>query len=189
MSSDILSDSSFRDFTIASLRDVGFNTRTEDVSGDQAPIVLAENPYYLIAFQVYPDWNHLTAGADTLEIVVADLLSQADNTPKTWDAYLVLVCRSELTSIDQYNELASLTYNVRGTRKIIRTDVQDNLSVLEDVLRPFLSLTDAKVTAKDRDPLGILSQTMIDKGLDRDLVEQMFTTYRESGGILDDFSI
>ena len=142
----------------------------------------------LVIFQIYSDWVALRAGADELEVVVADLLSRADNTPKSWDVYLLLACRSEIESNDEFNELASLLYDVRGTRKIVKTGVQDDLNSMKDMLKPFMSLTDASVAAKSRDPLGLLSQSMVDEGVDSNVLEQMISTYRTSGTILDEYS-
>ena len=181
-----VTDEAFRSHTAQLLTEAGFDARELRLVEDRQPIVVAENPYCLVAFQVFELWNQLLESADSIEVALWGLLENAPTTNKTWDAYMVLLCRSELRGSEEFNQLANLVYDTRRTRKIVRVDVGDELTGVDDLMRRFTSLSQAQVSAKGRDPLSLLAQRLEESGADATLVRRMTTTFRETGHIIDE---
>ena len=181
-----VTDEAFRSHTAQLLTEAGFDTRELRLIEDRQPVVVAENPYYLVAFQVFALWNQLLESAASIEVALWGLLENVPTTNKTWDAYMVLVCRSELRGAAEFNELADLVYDTRRTRKIVRVDVGDELTRVDDLIRPFTALSKAQVSAKGRDPLNLLARRLEESGADAALIRRMTSTFRETGHIIDD---
>ena len=87
--------------------------------------------------------------------------------------------------VAEQNELTDLTFNTRRTRKIVRVNVGDELTKVDDIVRPFMALSHAIVAAKDRDPLTILEQRLVEDGADENTVRRVFTSFRENGSVID----
>ena len=174
---------SFRDYFSKILVNAGFETRPWQFVTDVEPVVLAENPYYVIAFQVFDLWNDLVETAGRIELALSELIGKSAGTAKAWDAYLVLVCRSELYRVEEFNQFSDLAYNTRLTRKIIRAGFGDSMTRLDEVARPFISLARARSSAKGRDPLHILENRMIESGCDSAEVKRLITTFKERGDL------
>jgi len=178
------SNENFKGYFATKLKEAGYDTRTWELVQGLAPVVLAENPYYLIAFQVFNVWTELVDAAGRIELALSDIISRQKATDKVWDAYLVLVCRTELHKIEDFNQLSNLTYNTRHTRKIVHTGLGDQLTRLDEIAKPFISLTKARSTAKGRDPLRILGEKMIeDEAIDHAEVEKLISIFRERGDL------
>ncbi len=173
----------FRDYLSKILADAGFETRSWQLVPNVEPIVLAENPYYVIAFQAFDLWNDLVETAGCIELALSELIEKSTGTGKTWDAYLLLVCRSEIYRIEEFNQFSDLAYNTRHTRKIIRAGLGDSVTSLDEITRPFVSLTTARSTAKGRDPLRLLEDRMIESGYDSTEVKRLITTFKERGDL------
>lgn len=179
-----LSSGNFKEYFAGILKGAGYDVRTWELVKGLEPVVLAENPYYLIAFQVFDLWPDLLEAAGQIELALSDIIARQKETAKVWDAYLVLVCRSELHEIEQFNQLSNLTYDTRHTRKIVRTGLSDSLTRLDEIAKPFISLTKVRSTAKGRDPLRILGKKMIESELiDGAQVERLITVFKERGDL------
>lgn len=174
---------SFRDYLSKILADAGFETRPWQFVPDGEPIVIAENPYYVIAFQVFNLWNDLIESAGRIELALSELIEKSTGTGKTWDAYLLLVCRSEIHRVEEFNQFSDLAYNTRHTRKIIRAGLGDSLTSLDEITRPFVSLTKARSSAKGRDPLRLLEERLIESGYDSTEIKRLITTFKEGGDL------
>ncbi len=186
MDENIPTNSSFREYFASILRDAGFDVQIYLLEKDSDPIVLAENAYYVIAFQVFDLWSDLTDSVGRIEMDFSALISQHTDTPKVWDAYMILVCRSNIHGKQEFNELSDMLYNTRYTRKIVRYGFEDSISKLSEVARPFVSLREARSSAKGRDPLRLLEAKMIESGLDskdRDTLHRLITIFRDRGNL------
>lgn len=184
MSSITPSSESFKGYFASILEGAGYDTLTWELVEDLAPLVLAENPYYLIAFQVFDVWSELVDAAGQIELALSDIIGRQEATDKVWDAYLVLVCRTGLHKIEEFNQFSDLAYNTRRTRKIVRTGLGDQLTRLDEIARPFVSLTKARSSAKGRDPLRILGGKMIeDETTDHAEIEKLISIFRERGDL------
>lgn len=173
---------SFRDYFGQRLQEANFNVLTAALVQDFEPVVLAENPYYIIAFQAFDSWSKLMEDYAPIERALSDLIRQHPETPKVWDAYLVLVCRAKLFKAEEFDEFSNLIYDTRYTRKIVRTGVSD-LTTINELAKPFVHLERARSLARDRDPLQILGEKMINSGLDKTLINKLITVFKEGGDL------
>jgi len=173
---------SFRDYFSQKLKEADFNVLTAPLVKDYEPIVLAENPYYIIAFQAFDSWSGLMEYYEPIESALSELIGRHPETPKVWDAYLVLVCRAKLYKTEEFDEFSNLIYDTRYTRKLVRTGVSD-LTVVNELARPFVHLEKARSIARERDPLQILGEKMINSGLEKALVNKLITVFEEGGDL------
>lgn len=173
---------SLREYFGRTLREARFDVYTAPIVKDADPVVLAENPYYVIAFQAFDSWSKLIENYEQIESALSHLMEKHPKTPKVWDAYLVLVCRTELYKPEEFDELSDLIYNTRYTRKIVRVGVAD-LTTIDEVVKPFLHLEKARIRARERDPLRILGDKIVKAGLDKTLVDKTVTVFREGGDL------
>jgi len=178
------SHTNFKDYFATILKEAGYDVRTWELVAGLEPVVLAENPYYLIAFQVFDLWSNLVEAAGQIELALSDIIGKHKETAKVWDAYMVLVCRTQLHGIEQFNQFSNLTYDTRHTRKIIRAGLGDSLTRLDEIARPFISLTKVRSTAKGRDPLRILGDKMIESGdVEGTEIERLISIFKEQGDL------
>lgn len=180
--SDELTLGAFRDYFSRLLKEAKFDVRTVPIIEDADPVVLAENPYYVIAFQAFESWPKLVEDYQRIEIALSQLMEKHPTTPKVWDTYLVLVCRAELYKPEEFDEFSDLIYNTRYTRKVVRAGVGD-LTTIDEVVRPFIHLERARIRARERDPLNILAEKMIAGGIDQSMVNKLITVFREGGDL------
>ncbi len=179
---DELNLTSFREYFSRVLKDAKFDVRTLPMGEEFDPVVFAENPYYIIAFQAFDSWEKLYNNYENIESALSQLIEKHPQTPKVWDSYLVLVCRDKLYNRDEFDEYSDLLYNTRYTRKIIRAGVND-LITIDEVVKPFIQLKEARSRARERDPLTILMEKMIKDGIDENTVKKLITIYKEGGNL------
>ena len=174
---------SFRDVFAKTLSEAGFQTKTFQMVAGVEPVVLAESPYYMIAFQVFDIWGELFKAAGRVELALSDIITKSGPTDKNWDAYLVLVCRNQPHGYDEMDELSNLIYDTRVTRKIIRAGIGDSLEKVKEAAKPFVSLEKARYTAKHRNPLDLLENKLVESGSDRYEVGKLITVFKERGSL------
>lgn len=179
----IPTSNSFRDTFARTLSEAGFQTKAWQIVTDMEPLVLAENPYYIIAFQVFDIWDELVKAVGRVELALSDLITKSAPTDKTWDAYLVLVCRNQLRGYEELNELSNLIYDTRFTRKIVRAGLGDSLEKVKEAVKPFISLEKARYTAKHRNPLDLLEDKLVESGWDRHEIGKLKTVFKERGSL------
>lgn len=179
---DELTLTSLREYFSRILQEARFDVYIAPIVKDSDPVVLAENPYYVIAFQAFDSWSRLIENYEQIEMALSQLMEKHPRTPKVWDAYLVLVCRAELYKPEEFDEFSDLIYNTRYTRKIIRVGVGD-LTTIDEVVKPFLHLEKARIRARERDPIKILGDKMVKAGLDEKLVNKLLTVFKEGGDL------
>ena len=161
-----------------------FSVCNWDLVQDMDTVVLAENPYYVIAFQVFDLWSDLIIATGKMELALSEIIANTKQTAKVWDAYLVLVCRTELNGRSEFDEFANLVYNTRRTRKIIRTGLGDSLTRLDEVVKPFISLTSVRSSAKGRDPLQLLRDRMLESGdVNIQDIDKLIVVFKERGDL------
>jgi len=185
MTSPTVTDEQFRTHTSQLLSRAGLEAREHQLVPDIPPVVVAENAYYLVAFQIFGSWRQLLASTPAIEMAIWGLLEASPGTNKIWDAYMILACRDELSLPTEYDQLARLVYDTRRVRKIVRFNVGDQLTQIDEAMRPFKALEQAKVTARDRDPLTILARRLEASGIEGPLIQRLVTTFVETGGIID----
>lgn len=179
---DELNLTSFREYFGRLLKEAKFDVRVLPIREDLDPVVFAENPYYVIAFQAFDSWEKLYNNYENIETALSQLIEKHPQTPKVWDSYLVLVCRGELYNQGEFDEYSDLIYNTRYTRKIVRAGVND-LTTIDEVVKPFIQLKKARSRARERDPLTILMEKMIKDGIDENVVKRLITLYKEGGDL------
>lgn len=167
----------------ATLSDAGFLTRLEPIPDAEAPWLLAENAFFVLAVVAV-----LTlAEAKRVEAFAsAELLRRtvsADVGGKLWDAYLVVLCEELVADPDQTRELVAMQYDMRGVRRLIATGVTDRGPVVE-ALRPFLPLPPPMAGGLS-DVFAALVEQLVLNGIDRDKASHYATVFASTGSVDD----
>ena len=115
--------------------------------------------------------------------LVSELITKAEASEKTWDAYLVLTCRSQPHGYDELNELSNILYDTKYTRKIVRAGLGESLEKVIEVAKPFISLEKARYTAKQINPLELLEEKLVQTGWDHDEIKKLITVFNERGNL------
>jgi hypothetical protein len=137
-------------------------TRSPSVTfpGDQ--LVVAENPYNVIAITGFATWAQLASQWFDAQSALVELLGSrlTKSDAKAWDGYLVLICESAAPSAA---DVARIERDTTRVRKIVGTS--DTLHTTDDALRlldPFLPLPTDTGDQAFEDILGMLPNIMRD---------------------------
>lgn len=102
-----------------------------------APWLLAENEYFVIAVVAGRTLDDVRLFEGYLAAALTGLLGDHDVGPKRWDAYAVLMARSDASERGR-PEVLDLQYNTRSIRRLVCLGVSEPM--VDEVLAPFLSL-------------------------------------------------
>jgi hypothetical protein len=161
-----------------------FATAKLELSVGGHELLLAENPYFIVAVAVSPSISGLRAIDDVASVELARRVAAADIGPKQWDAYLVLLTTQRAaTSADDVASLAALAHDTRAVRRLVLTDVQPGTDSLARALRPFLPLRSAPSSSEaTADSLSLLREELVTQGLDPTSIGTALRLFRESAG-------
>lgn len=164
------------------LEDSGFIA--EVVQSDT--VLLAENPFAIVALAATPTLTDLLVAETTIESFLRKRIAESDVGPKLWDAYLVLLTQESSQSQGRaYQRLFEINYDTHEFRRIARVGVGLTFREVRNALTPFvepLRLNDAGLSA---DPMDLLPTALNRHGVDLDTAERAVNIFRQ-GGRLDD---
>jgi hypothetical protein len=144
-------------------------------------VLLAENPYALVACVETETWSGLTEVVSDLQAELTHL-ARADASPKRWDLYVVVHVRAgELRSVDGVL-IEQIESDTRFARKFVRVNMLRDPDVLDRALRPFLPLR-APMPLSVPNPMEVLRSELVDHGLDEALVEFVFDSFESTGEV------
>jgi hypothetical protein len=164
------------------LRDAGYEVRPNRLDTTQHEGRIAENEYFAVAYQPFETWTDLNSAVEPAELELAARMQHG--TSKIWDAYLLLGCLAQLTDRLQYDQLVRIQYNTKRMRKLVMPGLGDELTALNDLIRPFVSLRHVNISAQSRDPLLSISRRLVERGHDQNELDRLMASFR-SGKSLD----
>ncbi len=183
MTTSVFSDDPLLSDAEAALTDANFATRREYISEAEAPWLLAEDQFFMIAIVA----SRTLAEVKRLEAFAAAELLRRVTTPavgaKRWDAYLVMLTEEIVDDPVETRQLVELQYDTRGVRRLVATGVTDR-TLLADALRPFLPLP-RPVAGGLSDGLTDMREQLAVNGIERDKADRYVATFAETG-TLDD---
>jgi hypothetical protein len=151
----------------------------EEVAGDVA-LVLAENPYFLVAVSATPTIAQLLSAQSLAEAAIADRLALSDPGPKRWDAYLILLTQERSPENKQTTrDLFEINYDTSNLRRIARAGVQATLAAVRDALTPFVAPIELDDPSIARDPFEAMVAALAARGVDRDLASRAAAAFKQ----------
>jgi hypothetical protein len=138
---------------------------------------VAENAYFALAFQPFETWDQLRLAAKPAELEVGSRMRGGST--KVWDTYLLLACQETLRTPQQLDQCVAIEYDTKRMRKLVAWGAT-NLSVVDELVRPFLALERIQEIAQTRDPLKALGDKLIALGDDPQLVGRALTLFKET---------
>jgi len=153
---------------------------TLPAAGD-SPWLLAENDHFVVAVVAARSLEDLRVLEGQVAVALGDLLAATDLGPKRWDAYVVLLARSDAEQRGRPDVL-DLEYNTRSLRRIVSLGVSE--TSVDEALAPFFALPQPP-------PGGLpsayeeLVEQLIVHGIERERAEAAVAMYRRSGSVSD----
>ncbi len=151
----------------------------EDISSD-FPVLLAENPYFLVAVVATSTITQLLVAEPVVEALVTERVDAAEVGAKRWDAYVVLLTQERSPESSRTTrDLFSINYDTRNVRRIAHSGVDATLASVRIALGPFVApieLDDPELTA---DALGFLLEALAARGVERELAGRALSAFRQ----------
>ena len=144
-----------------------------------APWLLAENEYFVVAVVAGRTLDDIRVFEGYVAAALNDLLAAADLGAKRWDAYVVLLARSDAEQRGR-PEVLELEYNTRSLRRLVSLGVTD--TSVDEALSAFFALPDPPAGGLPSAYEELVDQLVV-HGIERDRAQAAVTAYRRSDGI------
>jgi hypothetical protein len=143
-------------------------------------LLLAENDYFALGVSEFGGPADLTIAESTSASQLVDHISDRTGA-KHWDTYLVLLSTSAQIGEDLIPEaVATIVYDTRFLRRIVRWNVSPDQESLANALRPFLPLP-APQSATASNPLDRLARSLVAYGITDDEATETIERWRAVG--------
>jgi hypothetical protein len=120
------------------LAEAGYRCRMTAVA-DVSRVLLAENPYSLVAVFESETWNELAARVSDVQAEVTRLVSN-EHAPLRWDLYVLVHVRNQTAQSIDSEKMESIESDTNYARKFIRINIAHTPTALDRALRPLLPL-------------------------------------------------
>lgn len=168
----------------AVLNEQGYSV--EVLAGTEVQLVLAENPYFVVAIAALHTIQDLLLAQSIAESALANRLNESPIGPKKWDAYLVLLTQERPPEDGDVTRLLyAINYDTARVRRIAHTGVDATPEAVSHALAPFVAPAEVTSTATYGDAFPALLDALVNRGVDRDLASRAVTAF-EQGASLDD---
>lgn len=183
MTSSLFSDSHLLNTAEGVLTEAGFSTRRGVFSSADAPCLLAEDEFFIVAIVASQTLKEARRVESFAAAELLDHVAEARVGAKRWDAYLVLLAEEVIDEVEQGRDLVELQYNTRGVRRLVATGVSDRDSLMV-ALRPFLPLPQP-VPGGLSDALSDLTDQLVINGVDREQAARYVGAFDQRGSLDD----
>ncbi len=145
-------------------------------------VLLAENPYALLAALETETWEGLVELVSEVQAELTQLALRSDRKAIRWDLYVLVHVRMPGLQAVESVLLDRVESDTKYARKFVRINLTRNPAVLDQALRPFLPLRSASAL-QVADPFDLLKAELVDQGLDDDLVDHAVEHFRSTGEV------
>ncbi len=180
---DLVSDSGLLAAAALVLRSRDFDVQTVQLVDSSVPVLLAEDPHFLVCVVEFAGPDQLTALESAATFGLAERLGGAH--AKRWDAYLVLLTREVAPREHLSATVADILYNTRYVRRMIRWGVANTEESLTKALRPFIALPEQSRSLVV-DPLQSLIDRLPMHGIDKAAAVEAISLWEASADVVDD---
>jgi hypothetical protein len=161
------------------LQSHGFLTATIPLSA-ATTLLLAENDYFAIGIAEFAGPADLVSTESSSAAEIVERVSR-DAGAKRWDAYLVLLSTTAQVGEDLLpEEVATIVYDTRYLRRIVRWNVAPDQDALTQALRAFIPLP-APQSGAPTSPLGRLGKSLVTYGIPEAEASDAIARWRATG--------
>lgn len=145
-------------------------------------VLVAENPYSVIAAADTESWEKLVELVSDLQSELTRLVLTSERSAIRWDLYVMVHIRIPgLQSVQ--TELADrIESDTKFARKYVRVNLTREPNVLDRALRPFLPLRPAAALSVT-EPLDLVRDELLTEGIESDLVDHVLRQFSVTGEV------
>ncbi len=146
-----------------------------------------EDPYGIVAVNVFDTWESLSDGWHLAQGSLVDLISNhlTRPEPKSWEGYLVLLTPAPVPEPER-SHVADLRYDTNRLRKLVATG--EDLQTLDDVREALLPLLPLEV-----EPPGVTRSGLLDRlpnllaseGIPAEITRAVVEAFVDNGSIME----
>lgn len=143
--------------------------------------LLAENSDCVLAVAALVSVEAVVEAQASLAQALVQRVGLAPESPKRWDAYLVLLTVGNIDDIHA-EPLFDLAYDLSQVRRIVRSGVRPTVADVERALRPVLPLAGVDRDLNPSDVISALQARLVADGMDKAEVESLIAEFRSTAG-------
>ena len=151
----------------------------------QPPILLAENPHFLLAVVATTSVSGFPDAEDAAMKALAERIPRDNPGPKKWDGYVVILTRDTASAETDGSEftqsLYDLVYDRYGMRRIAHVGVEPTPAGVRGALANFFALpADSSIsgTSLSLDPLSDLSDALTKHRVDVEIANRAIAMFQ-----------
>lgn len=163
------------------LRDSGYQT-TVTTLGRFSRILLAENPYALLAAFETETWEGLLPDVADVQAELTQIAATAERAAIRWDLYVFVHVRTPGLHSVPADTVEAIESDTRYARKFVRVNLLREAPALDRALRPLLPLRPS-LKLDPVDPLVLVRSELLKSDVPPNIVEQALRSFRESGEV------
>lgn len=163
------------------LSDAGYRCKINSL-GRFSRVLLAENPYAVIAGVETEDWGKLVELVSDIQAELTRLALGSEQSSIRWDLYVLVHVRNSTLQQIESDVLDRVESDTKYARKFVRVNLTRDKAVLDRALRPFLPLRPA-AKLDMVDPMNLVRAELIEQGIDIGLVEHVLSSFATSGKV------
>lgn len=163
------------------LTNAGYHCRVSPL-GRFSRVLLAENPYALVAAVETESWGKLVELVSDLQAELTHLALRGERMSIRWDLYVLVHVRNPTLQPIESVILDRVESDMKYARKFVRVNLTRDEVVLDRALRPFLPLRPAAALDMT-DPMDLLRVELATEGVDSDLVKHALSQFVTTGEV------
>lgn len=164
----------------------GFGIRDVEAPGSSLRILVAENRFFAAVVAALHTVESLLAAEDHALRFVTNSIRDRGQTPKRWDAYLVLLTQQDSDdNSSSTRDLYSMSYDTHTARRVIHAGVEPTPESVRRALAPFVKPPSVSEQDISRDPLDLLSEELGSSDESIDLIRTAITAHRNGKEVSD----
>lgn len=145
----------------------GDHTRTDEAPPAMEEILLAEDPYFVVAVAASQSVAHLGQIEPFLTAHLTARMTELSVGDKIWDGYVVLLAGEQSSDLGDTTPVYDLLYDTSYVRRMVLLGVRPTRQSLRKALRPFLSLNRLEVREVVGDVMTDLAEALAAEGIER----------------------
>jgi hypothetical protein len=158
---------------------------TVELATNGVDLVLAENPYFVVAVAAMNTIQDLLLSEGLAEATIVERLNRSVVGPKKWDAYLVLLTQERSSDDETTRDLYAINYDTARLRRIAHTGVDATSEAVAHALAPFVAPAEATNPDIHEDPFLALVDALASRGVSRELAARAVTAFDQGASLND----
>ena len=144
---------------------------------DGRQMVLAEDDFFVLGIVEFASAQDLLTAESAASELLTNRVSEGRSSPKSWDAYLMLLTTARELFDGSSDVVTLVVYNTRSLRRMVRHALVPDSASLREALQPFLPLTAAGSTHVAA-PLDLLQGEAANRGVSSEVFLELMQKFK-----------